>query len=226
MSRTNVVLEESIETIDISTEVENNIELKEKRVYEFIKRAFDIFASFVALLILSPLMIIITMLVFISDPGNPFFVQDRVGKNGKIFRIYKFRSMYKNAEQQRDELLEQNEADGPTFKITDDPRVTKIGSFIRKTSIDELPQLINILKGEMSVVGPRPFIPKEQKQLSDLRLLVKPGLSCYWQIGGKNSLTVDQQLELDLKYIRERSCWVDLKIIFKTIAVVFKNDNC
>lgn len=226
MSRTNVVLEESIETINISTEVENNIELKEKRVYEFIKRAFDILASFVALLILSPLMIIITMLVFISDPGNPFFVQDRVGKNGKIFRIYKFRSMYKNAEQQRDELLEQNEADGPTFKITDDPRVTKIGSFIRKTSIDELPQLINILKGEMSVVGPRPFIPKEQKQLSDLRLLVKPGLSCYWQIGGKNSLTVDQQLELDLKYIRERSCWVDLKIIFKTIAVVFKNDNC
>lgn len=238
MNRTNVVLEDSVENISVTTQAEQIVELNstvqteqvieiEKKIgYEFIKRAFDICASFMALLILSPLLIIVSIVIFISDPGNPFFVQDRVGKDGKIFKIFKFRSMYKNAEEHRDELLEQNEADGPTFKIANDPRVTKVGSFIRKTSIDELPQLINILKGDMSVIGPRPFIPKEQAELSDLRLLVKPGLSCYWQIGGKNSLTVDQQLELDLKYIRERSCRVDLKIIFKTIAIIFKNDNC
>lgn len=118
------------------------------------------------------------------------------------------------------------EADGPTFKIENDPRITKIGSFIRKTSIDELPQLVNILKGEMSVIGPRPFVPSEQEKLPDQRLLVKPGLSCYWQIGGKNSLTVEEQLELDFKYIEDRSVATDLKIIFKTFAIVLRNDNC
>lgn len=205
---------------------EYDVGLKEKKVYDFVKRAFDICASVLALIVLSPVFIIVSLLIFVTDLGNPFFVQDRVGKNGKVFRIYKFRSMYKNAEAMRDSLLEHNEADGPTFKITNDPRVTKVGAFIRKTSIDELPQLINILKGEMSVVGPRPFIPKEQAELSDLRLLVKPGLSCYWQIGGKNSLTMDEQLELDFKYIRERSVAVDCKIIFKTLSVIFKNDNC
>lgn len=205
---------------------EFDVSVKEKKGYELVKRVFDICASVLALIVLSPVFIIVSLLIFITDPGNPFFVQERVGKNGKVFKIYKFRSMYKNAEAMRDSLLEHNEADGPIFKIANDPRVTKIGSFIRKTSIDELPQLINILKGEMSVVGPRPFIPREQAELSDLRLLVKPGLSCYWQIGGKNSLTMDEQLELDFKYIRERSVAVDCRIIFKTFSVIFKNDNC
>lgn len=202
------------------------VELEEKKGYEFVKRAFDICASVLALIVLSPVFIIVSIVIFLTDFGNPFFVQDRVGKDGKVFKIYKFRSMHKNAEQMRDSLLEHNEADGPIFKITNDPRVTKVGAFIRKTSIDELPQLINILKGEMSVVGPRPFIPREQAELSDLRLLVKPGLSCYWQIGGKNSLTMDEQLELDFKYIRERSVKVDCRIILKTFSVIFKNDNC
>ena len=133
--------------------------------------------------------------------------------------------MYKKAEQMRDSLLAQNEADGPTFKIAKDPRVTTVGRFIRKTSIDELPQLINILKGDMSVIGPRPFIPKEQAKLSGVRLLVRPGLSCYWQIGGKNSLTVEELIALDIKYIEERSLFVDFKIIIKTFSVLFKNEN-
>ncbi|MGN0601281.1 MAG: sugar transferase [Oscillospiraceae bacterium] len=231
MSQTNIAVDaidetEVVDVLQVPSQVEYELEIKEKKIYGFLKRAFDICASLLALIVLSPIFIVVSVLIFVTDPGNPFFVQDRVGKDGKIFRIYKFRSMRKDAEDMRDSLLEKNEADGPTFKITNDPRVTKVGSFIRKTSIDELPQLVNILKGEMSVVGPRPFIPKEQEELSDLRLLVKPGLSCYWQIGGKNSLTMEEQIELDLKYIKERSVAVDLKIIFKTIAMVFKNDNC
>lgn len=201
------------------------VKYKEKKGYEAVKRVFDISASLAALIVLSPLLLIIILLIFLTDPGNPFFVQKRVGKNGKMFNMYKFRSMHKNAEQIKNDLMEQNEADGPLFKIENDPRVTKIGSFIRKTSIDELPQLINILKGEMSVVGPRPFIPSEQEELPDQRLLVKPGLSCYWQIGGKNSLPLEDQMELDFKYIEERSVITDLKIIFKTITAVFKSDN-
>ena len=231
MNQANVAVDEfeeisQVEEIRVSSAVEYDIDFKEKKGYEFVKRAFDIVASLLALIVLSPVFIVVAGAIFFTDFGNPFFVQERIGKNGKVFKIYKFRSMYKNAEKMRDSLLEHNEADGPTFKITNDPRVTKVGSFIRKTSIDELPQLINILKGEMSVIGPRPFIPKEQAELSDLRLLVKPGLSCYWQIGGKNSLTTEEQIALDIKYIEERSCLVDLKIIFKTFAVIFKNDNC
>lgn len=231
MNQANVAVDEfeeisQVEEIRVSSAVEYDIDFKEKKGYEFVKRAFDIVASLLALIVLSPVFIVVAGAIFFTDFGNPFFVQERIGKNGKVFKIYKFRSMYKNAEKMRDSLLEHNQADGPTFKITNDPRVTKVGSFIRKTSIDELPQLINILKGEMSVIGPRPFIPKEQAELSDLRLLVKPGLSCYWQIGGKNSLTTEEQIALDIKYIEERSCLVDLKIIFKTFAVIFKNDNC
>lgn len=177
------------------------VEYKEKRVYSFIKRAFDITASLLALILLSPLFLIVMLLIFVTDPGNPFFVQQRAGKDCKMFNIYKFRSMHKDAEKRKKDLLIHNEADGPTFKIENDPRITKIGSFIRKTSIDELPQLINILKGEMSVIGPRPFIPSEQEKLPSQRLLVKPGLSCYWQIGGKNSLPVEEQLELDISNI-------------------------
>ena len=211
--------------IPVASLITYEVEIEEKPVYSMIKRLLDIAASLLALVLLSPLFLIVSLLVFVTDPGNPFFVQDRIGKDGKCFKIFKFRSMHKNADERKEELLEHNEADGPTFKIADDPRTTTIGKFIRKTSIDELPQLLNILKGEMSVVGPRPFVPEEQSELPDFRLLVKPGLSCYWQIGGKNDLPLDEQLELDLKYIRERSLLVDAGIIFKTFAVVFKNDN-
>lgn len=226
MNQGNVAFKEPEAEIVVTENTWRRVEYDDKRVYGFVKRAFDITASLFALIVLSPLFLIVMLLIFVTDPGNPFFVQQRVGKDGKIFNIYKFRSMHKDAEKRKKDLLIHNEADGPTFKIENDPRVTKIGSFIRKTSIDELPQLVNILKGEMSVIGPRPFVPSEQEKLPDQRLLVKPGLSCYWQIGGKNSLTVEEQLELDFKYIEDRSVATDLKIIFKTFAIVLRNDNC
>lgn len=196
-----------------------------KPIYDAIKRFFDIVCSLVALTVLSPLMLAVMVLIVIDDFGSPIYLQERVGRNGKIFKIYKFRSMYKKADKRFEELLAKDECKGATFKIKNDPRITKIGHLIRKTSIDELPQLINILKGEMSVVGPRPFIPREQALLPDERLMVNPGLSCYWQIGGKNSLTKEEQIELDRKYIMDRSLAVDIKIIIKTILFVFKIGN-
>ncbi|HQM02985.1 MAG TPA: sugar transferase [Ruminococcus flavefaciens] len=193
--------------------------------YSIIKRIGDVFFSLLALVLLSPFLIIVSILIFLEDRHNPFYVQDRVGLNGRIFRIYKFRTMRVNSYAQRDELLSQNEAQGANFMMTNDPRVTKIGVFLRKFSIDELLQLFNILKSDMSIIGPRPFIPEEQAELPSDRLLVKPGLSCYWQIGGKNSLSKEEQIELDRKYIRECSIGTDVKIVFKTIVHVLSGKN-
>ncbi|MBR4319495.1 MAG: sugar transferase, partial [Oscillospiraceae bacterium] len=137
-----------------------------------------------------------------------------------------FRSMYRDADARREELLKKNESSGATFKMKKDPRITRVGSIIRKTSIDELPQLLNILKGDMSIIGPRPFIPSEQKNLPSDRLSVMPGLSCYWQIGGKNELSLAEQIALDRKYIKERSLWTDIKIVFKTMMHVLTGKNC
>lgn len=151
------------------------------------------------------------------------FSQVRIGRNGKPFKFYKFRSMCANAEAKLDGLLEKNEMDGPVFKIKDDPRITRVGKFIRKTSIDELPQLWNILKGDMSIVGPRPALPREVEQYTEYdrqRLYVTPGLSCYWQIAPhRNDLSFEEWMALDVKYVKERSFWVDWKIIFKTFKV-------
>ena len=199
--------------------------LSEKSIYDVLKRVGDIFCSALALVILSPLFLITMLVIVIDDFGTPFYKQTRIGKDDKSFTIYKFRSMRLDADEHRTELLEQNNSNGITFKMEHDPRITRVGKFIRKSSIDELPQLINILKGDMSVVGPRPFIPNEQALLPNDRLLVKPGLSCYWQIFGKNNLSVEEQIELDLKYVKERSFFVDLKIILKTFVVIFKKEN-
>lgn len=211
---------------------EEAVGFRKKPVYECLKRLMDIICSLFALLILALPMLVTAVMIIICDFGNPFFTQYRVGKGGKLFKIYKFRSMIKNAENLRhsQELEGSNETDGPTFKIKNDPRLIgsdgfPIGKIIRKFSIDELPQLLNILIGDMSVIGPRPFIPEEQDKLPDERLLVKPGLSCYWQIGGKNDLSLQEQNALDFKYIEERSIPVDIKIILKTIAIVFKSNN-
>lgn len=193
--------------------------------YSVLKRIGDVFFSILALILLSPLLIIVTILIFLEDHRNPFYVQDRVGLNGRVFRIYKFRTMRVNSHSQRNALLSQNEDQGANFSMTNDPRVTKIGMFLRKFSIDELPQLFNILKSDMSIIGPRPFIPEEQAELPSDRLLVKPGLSCYWQIGGKNSLSKEEQIELDRKYIRECSIGTDVKIVFKTIIHVLSGKN-
>ena len=196
-----------------------------KWLYCAAKRGQDILFSALGLLLLWPWMLLLALVIYIDSPGaSPFFVQERIGLNGKPFRFIKFRSMVPDAEKKLHALLDKNEMDGPVFKIKRDPRITRVGSFIRKTSIDELPQLINILKGDMSIVGPRPALPREVKKYDDYerqRLFVRPGLTCYWQVQPRrNDLSFDQWLELDLKYIRERSFATDWKIIFRTFRAV------
>jgi len=161
----------------------------------------------------------------IDDFGNPFFVQERVGKDGKIFRMFKFRTMYKNAEEIKPTLMDMNESDGVHFKIRNDPRILRHSAFMRRMSIDELPQLLNIIKGDMSIIGPRPFIISEQAQLPSDRLLVKPGLSCYWQLAKPDNLSIEEQIVLDYKYITNRSFGTDIDIIFKTLRLIFSFGN-
>ena len=196
--------------------------------YEAIKRLIDIICSFVGILVLSPLFIIIAIIVKFTSKGPIFFSQKRVGRNGKEFDMYKFRSMVVNAEELKEKLAAQNEISGPMFKMKDDPRVTKVGKFIRKTSIDELPQLWNILKGDMSLVGPRPSLPKEVAQFEDWmykRLEVKPGLTCYWQVSGRNNIDFEDWMKLDIRYVEERNLWIDIKLICKTVFVLFGDKN-
>ncbi|MFR9070481.1 sugar transferase [Paraclostridium tenue] len=197
---------------------------KKNNIYYILKRIIDILGSSIGLIILSPIFILVAILIKLEDPkGKIIFKQDRNGKNAKIFKMYKFRSMIHNAEELLASLQEKNEMNGPVFKIKEDPRITKIGKFIRKTSIDELPQLINVLKGDMSLVGPRPPIPREVEQYNDYqmqRLSVKPGITCIWQVSGRNDIDFDEWVELDLKYIRERSTLLDLKLIFMTIPAL------
>lgn len=202
------------------------VTIKPKPLYDFVKRLFDIIVSFACLTAGLPVYIIIALAIVIDDPGSPLFVQKRVGKNGKVFNMVKFRTMCKNAEQIKVNLAEQNEYESVHFKMENDPRVTKVGKFLRRTSLDETAQVFNLLSGSMTVVGPRPFIQSEQEQLPSDRLLVKPGLSCYWQLANTTKMTNEEQLELDYKYIRERGIGTDLKIIFSTIKSIFKGVNC
>jgi lipopolysaccharide/colanic/teichoic acid biosynthesis glycosyltransferase len=195
------------------------------RNYWRLRRFQDILLSSLALAVLWPFMLIIALIIVIDSPGaGPIFAQTRVGRDGKEFTFYKFRSMIPNAESHLEELLSENEMCGPVFKIRDDPRMTRFGRFIRKCSIDELPQLYNVLRGDMSIVGPRPALPREVTQYDEYamqRLLVSPGLTCYWQIQpNRNQLSFDEWLELDLKYIRERSFLTDWKIILSTFSAV------
>ena len=197
-------------------------------LYEVIKRIIDIVASFTGLILLSPLILIVSILIKLESKGEVIFKQKRVGLNGKEFYMYKFRSMVINAEELKEQLESQNEMSGPMFKIKDDPRITKVGKFIRKTSIDELPQLINVIKGDMSLVGPRPSLPKEVEKFEQWmmeRLEVKPGLTCIWQISGRNNIDFEDWMKLDIKYVRERSLALDFKLIFKTIFVLFGDKN-
>ena len=199
--------------------------LHDKKAYWIGRRLQDIVFSSIALMVLWPVMLIIAILIFIDDPkGSPVFSQLRCGRNGKEFKFYKFRSMCVDAEDKLEELLKHNEMDGPAFKIKEDPRITRIGRFLRKTSLDELPQLWNILKGDMSIVGPRPPLPREVAQYDEYqrqRLYITPGLTCYWQIQPKrNDLSFEEWMELDIKYVRERSFLVDWKIIFGTVKAV------
>lgn len=200
----------------------------ESIIYIFLKRLIDLLGSVVGLVALSPIILIVSLLIKFESKGPVIFSQDRIGKNGKTFKMYKFRSMVVNAEELKEKLKEQNEMSGPMFKMKEDPRVTNVGKFIRKTSIDELPQLINILKGDMSLVGPRPSLPKEVEQFEDWmmeRLEVKPGLTCYWQVSGRNNIDFEDWMKLDIKYVRERNTLIDIKLIFKTVFVLFGDEN-
>ena len=199
--------------------------LRKAKRYWFIRRTQDILLSGLALLVLWPVIAVFALIIWIDSPGaSPIFVQDRVGRNGKVFRFYKLRSMIPNAEAKLDTLLDQNEMEGPAFKIKEDPRITKVGRIIRKTSIDELPQLVNILKGDMSIVGPRPPLPREVAQYDDYqlqRLYITPGLTCFWQIQPhRNDLSFDEWMELDIRYIQQRSFVTDWKIILRTFGAV------
>lgn len=203
----------------------DKVNITDKRVYSKVKRFIDIVGSLIGLTILMPLLIIVAISIKIEDSkGSVLFKQKRIGKDGKPFYMYKFRSMVSDAEKILDSLIVHNETTGAMFKMKNDPRVTKVGKFIRKTSIDELPQLWNVLNGDMSLVGPRPPLLREYKQYSDFhkqRCLVTPGCTGLWQISGRSSIGFEEMVNLDLIYIKKRSILFDLVIIIKTIRVLF-----
>ena len=199
--------------------------LESGRRYWRLRRVQDVVLSLVALGVLWPVMLLLAIVIVLDSPGaSPIFKQTRVGRDGKEFTFYKFRSMIPCAEAKLDELLDENEMQGPVFKMKEDPRITRVGRFIRRCSMDELPQLYNVLRGDMSIVGPRPGLPRELAQYDDYarqRLLVTPGLTCYWQVQpNRNQLSFEEWLEWDIKYIRERSFLTDWKIIFATVGAV------
>ncbi len=207
---------------------DREIVVEERKIYEFSKRSIDILGSLCGLVLLSPILLIIMVLIKLESKGPVIFSQERVGRYGKKFKMYKFRSMVVNAEELKAKLAAQNEMSGPMFKMKDDPRVTKVGKFIRKTSLDEIPQLVNVLKGDMSLVGPRPSLPKEVMQFESWmhrRHDVKPGLTCYWQVSGRNNIDFEDWMKLDVKYVDERNFWGDIKLIFKTVFVLFGDKN-
>ena len=215
----------------LQIEEESRVEVitkDEGLIYKFSKRTLDIICSTLGLIILSPVLLIVSILIKLESKGPVIFSQKRVGLNGNEFKMYKFRSMVQNAEELKEKLAKQNEMSGPMFKMKDDPRVTKVGKFIRKTSIDEIPQLINVIKGDMSLVGPRPSLPKEVAKFEPWmldRLNVKPGLTCYWQVSGRNNIDFIEWMKLDLQYVEDRSFLLDLKLIFKTFFVLFGDKN-
>jgi len=200
------------------------------RWYPCAKRAMDLFCSIVTLILLSPLMVLVAIAIYLTSPGPIFFTQLRVGKNGKTFKFYKFRSMRPDAEKLRAQLEHLNEAKGPIFKIHQDPRVTPIGRILRKYSLDELPQLFNVIRGDISLVGPRPHLPSEVEQYKPWhreRLTVTPGIICLREVSGRSKLSFDEWVALDLEYIRQRSLWMDIKILFRVIpAVLFGDGAC
>jgi exopolysaccharide biosynthesis polyprenyl glycosylphosphotransferase len=187
------------------------------------KRLVDLIVSLVVLALLSPLLLLVALLIKLTSPGPVFFTQERVGMNQRKFRLYKFRSMVADAEARKLDLAHLNEQDGPAFKIRNDPRITPIGRLIRKTSIDELPQLFNVLRGEMSLVGPRPPLPSEVREYEwryRKRLSVKPGITCIWQVSGRNEVSFVEWMQMDHDYIENWSLWLDFKLLAQTIPAV------
>ena len=202
-----------------------------RRKYWKRKRVFDFAASLLLLALSAPLLLLLAVLICLDDPrGGPIFRQTRLGLGGRRFTMYKFRTMAVDAEQQRAELAALNEMDGPVFKIRDDPRVTRIGKFLRRSSLDELPQLFNVLRGDMSIIGPRPPLPCEAAEYTDyqsLRLIVKPGLTCLWQVRtDRNAVSFAEWVEDDMEYILNASLWGDVKLMLKTPFVMLRGEGC
>lgn len=203
----------------------NRDKIESRFIYHSVKRVFDFLAATCGLIILSPLMLVIAILIKIEDHGPVFYKQIRVGKNGKKFKMYKFRSMFVNADQMLEKIKEQSDVEGPMFKMKKDPRVTKIGHFIRKHSLDELPQFFNIIKGDMSLVGPRPPLPAEVAEYSGYdkqRLYVIPGCTGLWQATERNEVGFNEMVQLDIEYIKKADFLFDLWIIWKTIEIMVK----
>jgi exopolysaccharide biosynthesis polyprenyl glycosylphosphotransferase len=194
----------------------------------FTKGMFDRCAAAAALILLSPLMAVLAVAIRLSDKGPALFIQTRVGKDGQAFRIYKFRTMVVDAEQRQAQLLDSNESDGVLFKLRNDPRVTAIGARLRRWSLDELPQLINVFRGDMSLVGPRPALPSETTRYADhvrRRLVVKPGLTGLWQVNGRSDLSWDESVRLDLRYVENWSFFLDLQILWKTASALVRRSG-
>lgn len=215
-----------VEHVDSSIQ---NINYSKSNTYNFIKRVIDITGSIIGLIVFTPVFLIVGILIKLEDPkGSILFTQYRYGIYPNTFKMYKFRSMIHGAEEGLKDLKDLNEQDGPAFKMKNDPRITRIGKIIRKTSLDELPQLFNVLQGDMSLVGPRPAIPSEVEEYTKYqmqRLLVKPGITCIWQVKGRNKVTFDEWIEMDIEYIKNRSILLDIKLILKTVKLLFGDKN-
>ncbi len=218
------MLEPKVEYSSLSINVK-----EEKIVYKILKRTVDIIGSLLGLILLSPIFLILSIVVKADSPGPIFFAHKRLGYNGNLIKIYKFRTMVINAEELLNNLSpEQKEEFAKNFKLENDPRITKVGNFLRKSSLDELPQLLNILKGELSIVGPRPIVEKELKNYGiygEKLLSVKPGLTGNWQANGRSDTTYEERVEMDMQYIDNRSIFMDIKIIFKTFSAVIKKQG-
>lgn len=230
-----IVVEEREDTLIAQENLVEEIKLEEAKlkykskfkIYYIFKRLFDIVASLLALILLSPVFLVVCLLIKKEDKGPAFFAQSRIGKNGKEIKIYKFRSMIMNAEQVLEDLMAKDENVRREYltnkKLDDDPRITKIGKFIRKTSIDELPQLINVLKGDMSLIGPRPYLFREINDMGSAYYYIitcKPGITGYWQVNGRSNTTFEERCELEKYYSQHINAWMDVKILFKTVGVV------
>lgn len=216
--------------------IENEIEIrnfldelykKNKSSYWILKRIGEIILTTVIIIFAAIPMLVIYLIIFFSDVhANPLFVQERVGRQGKTFKMYKFRTMVPDADKMFDKVLDQNEKDGPVFKIKNDPRITRVGRLLRATSLDELPQLYNVLKGDMVLIGPRPPLPREVEQYTEyqkLRLIVTPGITCIWQVQpDRDSISFDDWVKMDLDYILHRSIRLDIKIVFLTVLAIFR----
>jgi lipopolysaccharide/colanic/teichoic acid biosynthesis glycosyltransferase len=208
-----------------TAEAETKIQTQESWTYLVVKRLVDILAALAGLILLAPLLPFILVLIKLETDGPILFKQLRVGQHGRLFHCYKFRSMEVGAEERKEELEHLNEATGAAFKIKHDPRITGVGRFLRQSSLDEFPQLLNVLKGEMSIVGPRPQIPEEVRQYTPqqaLRLLVKPGLTCLWQISGRSHLDFEEWMKLDLEYVQQHSLRFDFMILCSTLPAVIE----